>query len=150
MTQTSLIERAGAILSSLDAGESPRKIVDALVRDHGAFCDWQGGCWTLSMLGISIRAEAVNGTLLRSWCLKATSPGPVGLFNPAAAKALAQRHRPRVRESEDFARLVDKIGQDHGGFHPAPVLGRVPLYRRLIQSMLRQSGVESSGGNNER
>lgn len=55
------------VLSSLDSRKSPRKIIDALVQDHGAQCRWSKGRWTFRLLGVSVQGRACNRALLERW-----------------------------------------------------------------------------------
>lgn len=66
---------AEGILSSLDSRESPRKIIDALVRDHGAQCRWSKGRWTFRLLRVSVDGAACSSALLQRWCDRALSSG---------------------------------------------------------------------------
>lgn len=58
---------ADGIMSSIDSGESPRKIIDALVKEHGAKCRWSKDRWTFRLLRVSVQGKACNRTLLQDW-----------------------------------------------------------------------------------
>lgn len=61
------------ILSSLDSRESPRKIIDALVNDHGAQCRWVNGRWTFRLERVQVEGSACSAALLQRWCDRAVS-----------------------------------------------------------------------------
>jgi len=56
-----------AIRSSLDSGESPRKIIDALVRDHGAELKLIAGIYHLCLATITGTNKAGGDVLLHAW-----------------------------------------------------------------------------------
>ena len=55
------------IQSSLDAGESPCKIIDALVRDHGARLQFKGGGNELRLDGVVATCTTTDRGLLCGW-----------------------------------------------------------------------------------
>ncbi len=110
MNRELLLSVSEAVLSRLDAGESPRKIVDALVRHYGATCAWQDAHWTLCMMRVSVDGSAVNSALLRAWCARAdelAAVRPVMFDNMDAAKASLRKRRFK---RDDLASLLPRIG----------------------------------------